>query len=419
MIAFIQQTGSDAGFDAVDSLDLSQEAMLDATITTVGVAEYRQAPPQAILLTGATGFLGPFLLAELLKQTNAQIYCLVRASDQTQGYAKIRQQLTYYHRWESAFAARITVVLGDLGQAQLGIAEPEWQMLAQTIDSIYHNGALVNFAFPYAALKPSNVQATQAILRLASQIKVKAVHFSSTTSVFAAATQPDTVRYEQELPQTPDGLNGGYGQSKWVAEQLLLHARERGIPVNSYRPGRIAWDTQTGLWNSNDSLYRLIHGCLQLGSAPQVERLVEITPVDYVAQAIVALSLQPIGQGQAYHILNPNFIQWNQLITWMQELGYPIQHIEHDQWFAQLQQLVQSQPNHSLQPLLAVAPAEAGEVNSYEQQYDQTNSQIGLAQTAIQQPVVDQALLQRFLAQLSQQDPSVPQALINQFQRTA
>lgn len=419
VIAIIQQTGSDAALDGLDQLDLTQEAVLDPSISTVGLAAYQESMPQAILLTGATGFLGPFLLAELLSQTNAQIYCLVRANDTNQGYAKIRQQLEYYQRWQPAFAERITVVLGDLGQAQLGIAEAEWQMLAQTIDSIYHNGALVNFAFPYQALKPSNVQATQAILSLASQTNVKAVHFSSTTSVFAAASEPDTVRYEAELPPTPVGLNGGYGQSKWVAEQLLLQARERGIPVNSYRPGRIAWDTQTGLWNSNDSLYRLIQGCLQLGSAPIVERLVEITPVDYVAQAMVALSLQPIGRGQAYHLLNPDFIPWNQLITWIKELGYPIQQIEHDQWLAQLQALVQAQPNHSLQPLLALAPAEAAETNSYDQHYDQTNSQAGLAQTTIQQPIVDRALLQQFLAQLSQQDPSVPAALTNEFQRTA
>ncbi|MFD3166733.1 amino acid adenylation domain-containing protein [Herpetosiphon sp. NSE202] len=418
VIAIIQQTGSDAALDTLDQLDLAQEAQLEPTLSTVGVTPYHEALPQAILLTGATGFLGPFLLAELLKQTNAQIYCLVRAADQTQGYAKIRQQLEHYQRWESAFASRINVVLGDLAQPQLGIAAQEWQWLAETIDSIYHNGALVNFAYPYAALKPSNVQATQEIVRLASQTKIKAIHFSSTTSVFAAATHPDTVRYEAELPQTPTGLNGGYGQSKWVAEHLLLQARERGIPVNSYRSGRIGWDTQTGLWNSNDSLYRLIQGCLQLGSAPQVERLVEITPVDYVAQAMVALSLQPIGQGQAYHVLNPNRIQWNQLIRWMQELGYPIDHVDHDQWLAQLQALVQAQPNHALQPLLALAPAEAAEDNSYDQMYDQTTSQAGLAQTTIQQAIVDQALLQRFLGQLSDQDSTVPPALINQFQRT-
>ncbi|ABX04744.1 MAG TPA: hypothetical protein DEF47_08680 [Herpetosiphon sp.] len=386
------------GVAITDQRNLLDEIVLDPAINPLGLAPYHEHMPQSILLTGATGFLGPYLLAELLTQTSAHIYCVVRAADETQAFAKIRQQLEHANRWEPAFASRLIVMLGDLSLPQLGMTAADWQMLAQTIDRIYHNGAVVNLAHSYAQLKASNVQATIDLLRLASQVKLKSMHFSSTTSVFPANTAA-TVRYEQELPSTPDGLITGYAQTKWVAEHLLLQARARGIPINCYRPGRIGWDTQTGQWNRGDGLYRLLQGCLQLGRAPLVDRLAEITPVAYVAQAMVALSLQPSGQGQTYHLVNQQHIAWNQLINWMQELGYPIEQVDLDQWMLQLQRQTKDVPNTSLQSLLTLAQAAVNGPHA-EQAYDQTAMQAALAATEVMLPTLDRTSLQQWLAQL-------------------
>lgn len=386
------------GVAITDQLNLLDEIVLDPTINTLGLAPYYEHMPRAILLTGATGFLGPYLLAELLTQTSAHIYCVVRAADEPQAFAKIRQQLEDAKRWKPAFASRIMVVLGDLSLPQLGISVTRWQMLAQTIDRIYHNGAVVNLAHSYAQLKASNVQATLDLLRLASQVKLKSMHFSSTTSIFPVSTAA-TVRYEQELPSTPDGLITGYAQTKWVAEHLLLQARARGISINCYRPGRIGWDTQTGQWNRSDGLYRLLQGCLQLGRAPLVDRLAEITPVDYVARAIVALSLKPSGQGQTYHLVNQQHLTWNQLINWMQELGYAIEQVDLEQWMQQLQWQTEDTPTHSLRSLLTLAQA-AVNGSRTEQAYDQTAMLAALAVTEVMLPTLDRTSLQQWLAQL-------------------
>ncbi|MFC7650288.1 SDR family oxidoreductase [Streptosporangium lutulentum] len=87
------------------------------------------------------------------------------------------------------------------------------------------------------------------------------------------------------------GLGTGYTRSKWVAEENVRIARERGLPVSVYRPSRIAGDSETGACQSDDFLWRVLKGCVQAEAAPAgAEMLVDLVPVDYVSSAIVALS---------------------------------------------------------------------------------------------------------------------------------
>src|SRR4029079_4008612 len=100
---------------------------------------------ECVLLTGGTGFLGAFLLLELLEQTQARISCLVRAADATAGMTRLRQNLAPYGLSHADFDARVVPVLGDLEQPGLGMPSADLARLADEIDAIYHNGARVNF----------------------------------------------------------------------------------------------------------------------------------------------------------------------------------------------------------------------------------------------------------------------------------
>ena len=80
----------------------------------------------AIFLTGATGFLGAFLLHELLQQTRADIYCLVRAANIEEGNRRLRNTLAQYLLWSEPLAHRIIPVLGDLALPTLGLSSDEF-----------------------------------------------------------------------------------------------------------------------------------------------------------------------------------------------------------------------------------------------------------------------------------------------------
>jgi thioester reductase-like protein len=119
--------------------------------------------------------------------------------------------------------------------------------MAGKLDAIYHNAALINLVHPYSTLKAANVLGTQEVLRLASRVKVKPVHYISTLSVLTSASHAE-VRGIQELyrfnhSQVP---SGGYGQTKWVAEKLVATASDRGLPVSILQVGRVSGHSQTG-----------------------------------------------------------------------------------------------------------------------------------------------------------------------------
>ena len=333
LAALLLQSPDSSGDVAQNSLDLNEEASLDGSIYPQSTLV--ETRPASIFLTGATGFLGAFLLAELLKQTEADIYCLVRAADEASGNLKLQQNLQSYCLWKEEYCSRIVAIVGNLSQPRLGLDSEQFAKLATQIDVIYHNGAVLNFVYPYSALKTTNVLGTQEILRLACQSKVKPLHYVSTDAVFDSSAYYDKEVKESEPIVHTEGIDLGYTQSKWVAEKLVTIARDRGLPVSIYRPPLIAGDSQTGIWNTDDFTCRFLKGCIQMGSMPDMNCGITIVPVDYVSQAIVYLSRQK-SPGLAFHLNNPHFSSWSFFVDWINSFGYLVREIPYPEWETQL-----------------------------------------------------------------------------------
>jgi amino acid adenylation domain-containing protein/thioester reductase-like protein len=385
-------------------INLAQETILDSTIYPSTFWQKHETASTSILLTGATGFLGAFLLFELLQQSQTHIYCLVRASNLEIGKRKLQKTLESYLIWDESFSQRITPIIGDLSQPLLGMNEAEFQKLASTIDIIYHNGAWVNHIYPYSILKPANVLGTQEILRLASKIKTKPVHFISSSGVVGSKVESGVMLVrEQDSLKENEFPSNGYSQTKWVAERLVQTAAERGIPISIYRPSRISGHSQTGVFNRNDFLYKLIIGCVQLGSAPDRDIRENIIPVDYVSKAIVHLSKQEKSLGKAFHLTNPQLLHSNMLIDQFRLLGYAIEQISYEQWRAKLLDITKGSVEHPLYPLVPFFPSSNFEdktSNSGVLQFDCQNTLNGLAGTSIVCPPVNEQLLHIYFSYL-------------------
>ncbi|PPT06395.1 Siderophore biosynthesis non-ribosomal peptide synthetase [Geitlerinema sp. FC II] len=380
-------------------LDLEKEVALDAAIAAPNAEFQWVETPQQVFLTGSTGFLGAFLLAELLQNTPATVYCLVRASDETLAQQRVRRNLENYQLWNDRFSDRIVAVPGDLSQPRLGLAIAQFSDLAASIDTIYHNGALVNSVYPYSALKTINVSGTQEVLRLASQTKLKAVHFISSLSVVHSPSYLDReVVTEADGFDRWRGLFNGYAQSKWVAEQIAQIARSRGIPVCIYRPGVISGHSQTGVCNTQDFLHTLLKGFVQLQSAPDVDAVWDFTPVDYVSQAIVHLSRQPENRDKVFHLTNPKPLQLRALIEAIASFGYPLQQMAYEPWRSRLEAFVQQSHSQRWKSLLPIFPETLSEelLQVVKLRFDCQNTLQGLKDTAIACPPVDRQLLKTY-----------------------
>ncbi|MEH2181464.1 thioester reductase domain-containing protein [Nostoc sp.] len=352
----IQDTGvttSNAN-TAPSVLDLGAEAVLDPTIHPGAASNVAVGEPKNIFLTGGTGFLGAFIIRELLQETNADIYCLVRAANAEEGKSKLQNNLQQYAIWQEEFNSRIIPIIGDLSLPLLGVGSEQFQVLASKIDIIYHSGALLNYVFPYSALKAANVLGTQEVLRLACQIKVKPVHYVSSVAVFESTAYAGKVVKEQDEFNHWEGIYLGYSQTKWVAEKLVKIARDRGLPVTIHRPPLISGDSKTGICNTHDFINLMVKGCLQMGSFPDVDYMLDMSPVDYVSKAVVYLSQQKESIGKAFNLQHPQPVSLKILVDWIRSFGYSVEMIPYEKWQSELINNVSSvdNPLYTLRPFL-------------------------------------------------------------------
>jgi len=324
----------------VQRLDLATEAILSPGVRpAAGAPVHSVAHPQHVFLTGATGFLGSFLLAELLATTDASVFCLVRADSPSEGKDRILEIMASYLISNPAHADRIIPVLGSLDRAHIGLSRAEWYHLSQMVDVIYHCGAEVNFLKKYHALKPANVSGTEEILRLACDGPVKPVHFVSTTYVFDRFSYPSGIEFTEETPPIHNLQHTlGYTQSKWVSEQMVFEAGRRGVPIYVYRAGRVAGHSLTGACQTYDFLWRALKVGLEIKAAPVMDMVLDITPVDYVVRAIVHLSRQPALQGKAFHLVTKNPVQESDLVDWVEKFGYSAERLSFDQWCGRVEE---------------------------------------------------------------------------------
>jgi thioester reductase-like protein len=310
--------------------------------------------PPAVFLTGATGFLGAFLLRELLAQTDASVYCLVRPKAGEDAATRVRRTLVDYGLWDECIRPRIVGVVGDLTEPLLGLSAVEFDALAGKLDAIYHSGAVVNFVESYDFHKRANVFGTQEVLRLASRGAPKPLHHISSLAVFWGADYQGRLIPEEEVAPSGRALLLGYSQSKWAAEKLVLAARSLGLPATLYRPADIWGHSQSGVSQRASFTWSLILTCLQIGAAPETGIVVDAVPVDYVARAIVALSLRTDALGRTFHLVNPAPVPITQIQDYGPGLDYALRRLPFEQWRQEAARLVSELPGDPLYAFLSL-----------------------------------------------------------------
>lgn len=306
---------------------LRADMELDEDIKSNGTSMRQLSEARTVLLTGATGYLGAFLLKSLIDHTSATIICLVRFTDpddncRPAGFARIRKNLVDLGLWHDGMLERMEVLPGNLSGKQLGLSADMFSQVAFRIEVIIHAAATVNLVYPYAALRSANVGGTREVLRLAS-MSGATLHHISTNGVLVPSVEGWSEDAMVDLEDVPDKLLDGYGQTKWVAEMLVCEASRRGMPVKIYRPGTISGHSTTGSTNTYDLLNALIVESLQLGCAPSIEQwFTEMTPADFVTEAIIALADHTETDQLVYHLGDSNPISASSLFDSLHELGY-------------------------------------------------------------------------------------------------
>ncbi|MGC1301501.1 MAG: amino acid adenylation domain-containing protein [Caulobacteraceae bacterium] len=366
-----------------------------------------------VVLTGATGFLGAFVLRDLLQMPEVrQVACLVRAANDADVLVRIRNNMTKYGLWEESFSDRLLPLAGDLEQADLGLGRARFDELSKCSDVIFHLAAHVNYIQPYSTHRPANVTGTINILRFATTGKIKPLHYSSTIAAFGPAglVSPTAVVYEDDDMQaflTGLKFDSGYSQSQWVVEQLVWQAVRRGVPVAVYRPGFIMGDSRTGAGNPNDFVARLVKGCIAIGAYPVLPRQgKQFVPVDFVSKAMLRIASDQANLGRAYHLTPPSAdaqVDLMGFFSLLTDCGYQLEPSPYQQWIRVLGEDRDLEQNPLMPLLPMLAEPVYGQLTRWEVYegmpvYDTANTERALAASGgVEFPCLDRALLQRYL----------------------
>ncbi len=300
--------------------------------------------PSIVFITGTTGFVGAFLLAELLTiyPSNCKFICLVRCEALVNPLDRIRDNMLFYQIWKEDYQERIIPLRGDLAKTSFGLDNDTYESLANQIDIIFHCGATVNFLLPYSKLYGANVCGTREIIRLATYTSnYVPVQYISTISVLSSGVHKEISI--DEIP--PNGLVSGYAQSKWVAEKLITKASQLGLPVVIYRLGSICAATETGSCNKNDIHTLLLAAIIKMGCYPETEINTYLNglPADFTAKSIVYLSgIQSDVYGKIYHVLNPRSqVSFQDIIDGIRRCGVQLANVSLEQWQIKLKTITE------------------------------------------------------------------------------
>jgi thioester reductase-like protein len=262
-----------------------------------------EEPLTSVLLSGPTGFFGPFLLNTLLRQTSYNYFTLTRASDPVHGMNRIRASLQRARVWTPALDEelknRVHVVCGDISQYNLGMRSELWQSLSTRVQAVIHNAALVNYVLNYDAVRPHNVNGTRELLRFSCTGTRKEFHFISSTIIFGWTVKGELL--ETDNNEDMSNLDFGYAQSKWVAEQLVFAAENEGLKVRVYRPSFIT-ASAGGIGSRDDIVVRLLAFMINNGIAVHAANQISFLPGNIAADNIVGIFKQRDLTARTFHV---------------------------------------------------------------------------------------------------------------------
>ena len=274
--------------------------------TFVGAAKgqcVNLADAKEVLLTGATGFLGAFLLRDLLtKFPQMKVVCLVRGNAERLGKALLEKRI-------SVDMSRVEILVGNLEDGLLGCQDVKsFNALSRRIDAVFHSAAHVNWMLSYEKLRQSNVNCCSDLIRFCSTNKPKHLYHVSTVSCCPMRYQEGKSVYETYegiADENYAALLGPYAQSKWVAEQQLLKCVP-DLNLSIFRPANICPDSVSGSSNFTDYIHRYVHTAVSLGFAMDEAAVINFTPVDFCTEAIlsVATGQKQTAEGTIFNISN-------------------------------------------------------------------------------------------------------------------
>lgn len=283
-------------------INLLKEKEFDIDIESIKLLPKYDKKVNHILITGATGFVGIYVLKELLSKTNATMYVISREKSKKEALNKLKYYFKKYSLDQNINYNKIIPVLGNLNAKNIGINELVYSELLESIDIIFHCAAHMDHFANYEQLKDSNVGSIKELINFATKKKLKKICYISTASIFKSKNNK-AYNENEDITKHSHTINEGYSGSKWIAENILLDTLKHDLPFKIIRLGLITGDNKTGTMPENQWFPKLIETCINIQTYSN-ELKVTIAPVDFVASAIVKIGITDKLKENIFHLSN-------------------------------------------------------------------------------------------------------------------
>lgn len=365
-----------------------------------------------LLLTGASGFLGRFVLVDLLEHTDWRVTCLVRAPTAEAARAKLLRSMKRAGWARETLPERVEAVCGDIEQPCLGLAGRDDERLAAEVDSVVHAAAQVAWSKAYAQLRDTNVFGAREVARWCARRRLKRLVFVSSIATRYSPVVEGTIDEGTDMRPVVHRIGLGYGQSKCVAESLVETLHGLGAPVSVIRPSLIGAHRRTGVLNSDDFIARMFVTIAGERIAPAMNVHLDAVAVDEAAAVVRAcVSEDPApGTVRRLHLQSPEAPFFGEVVAAMNLFCPGARLMDWEPWLAYINGRAK-ESRHPLHPLRAFLLGRAPWDKSlrtpelldarWQARIDSSASRAWLAERGLALSAQDGASLERALAWLA------------------
>ncbi|WP_298516681.1 beta-ketoacyl synthase N-terminal-like domain-containing protein [uncultured Kordia sp.] len=334
---------------------------------------------QTIFLTGATGFLGTYLLRELLENTTANIICLVRKSEtKTAAQRCFESYESYFGKngLSLAYKSRIRVIAGDVTMPGLGI-ENEMASIFEKIDVVYHTAAAVNHYGKKERSERINFHGTKHVFEWAKAHQIPNFNHISSVAVSGSYIENvDEINYNEiDLDLGQEFGSYIYSSSKFKAEMYLHEQQNDAMSINILRLGNLGGDSERGNFQKNienNIVYLLFKSLYNSGIYPSdYERNIEISPVDQIAKAIHLISARANKALQTFHLYKFENLTLENVIKAFQYNNITVHPLEHTTFEERIATVISETDSNKI-PFFGIAQQREQNIEAYTHYHIQT-----------------------------------------------
>lgn len=320
------RTAGDASKEEDETKVMEELIEKYSNFTTHFPATTSQPEKEVVLVTGATGNLGAFIIAELVKKPSvAEVWALVRAPGQAVAGARIIQSLASRNiDLSNDELAKLHAVPSDLSRPDLGLSTHSLNHLISSLTTVIHSAWAVNFNLGVRSFEQQHIRGTHNLINLCLRTRLSSpAKFFFCSSVSTASGTPKPASIAETAVENLNHAQGmGYGRSKLVTEHITRNAmRKTGMHARVLRIGQLSGDRTSAIWNDTEAIALMVRSALTVGALPALNEQPSWLPVDACAEAVAELALSGVKGTEdpslagadadlVYHLVNPQTFNW-------------------------------------------------------------------------------------------------------------